>query len=360
MRRNKVKSLKRSLLYKDTKARRSEYERADVYSYLEVYMMSETLLDVRNLHTYFYTIKGVVRAVDNVSFSLRKGEVLGIAGESGCGKSTTAYSIIRLVPPPGRIVKGEIYFEGKDVLKMSKEEFRTKIRWKKISMVFQGAMNALNPVHKVGDQIAEVLVLHENMTKKEAYEKVQELLQMVGIDPRRANSYPHELSGGMKQRVLIAMALALNPPLVIADEPTTALDVVVQAQIMNLLKRLQKEHGMSIILITHDLSLIAEIANKVAIMYAGKIVELGSAEQIYYNPHHPYTRGLLASIPRIKGEISKLEWIPGVPPDLRNPPLGCRFHPRCKYKFAPCDKEEPPLVEVEPGHYVACWLYAKR
>lgn len=323
-------------------------------------MSSEVLLEVKDLKTYFYTTKGIVKAVDGVSFTLRKGEVLGLAGESGCGKSTTAYSIIRLVPPPGRIVGGQIFFEGRDLLKMDNESFRKEIRWKKISMVFQGAMNALNPVYTVGDQMAEVIMLHEGLTKKEAYARVYKLLQMVGIDPRRAHSYPHELSGGMKQRVMIAMALALNPPLVIADEPTTALDVVVQAQIMNLLKRLQREYKMSIILITHDLSLIAEIADKVAIMYAGKIVEIGRAEQIFYNPQHPYTKGLLASIPRIRGEIKKLEWIPGVPPDLRSPPPGCRFHPRCRFRFDPCSKQEPPLIEIEPEHYVACWLYVKK
>ncbi len=323
-------------------------------------MSSEVLLEVKDLKTYFYTTKGIVKAVDGVSFTLRRGEVLGLAGESGCGKSTTAYSIIRLVPPPGKIVGGKILFEGKDILKMDNESFRREIRWKKISMVFQGAMNALNPVYTVGDQMAEVIMLHEGLTKKEAYARVYKLLQMVGIDPRRAHSYPHELSGGMKQRVMIAMALALNPPLVIADEPTTALDVVVQAQIMNLLKRLQREYKMSIILITHDLSLIAEIADKVAIMYAGKIVEIGRAEQIFYNPQHPYTKGLLASIPRIRGEIKKLEWIPGVPPDLRSPPPGCRFHPRCRFRFEPCDKQEPPLIQIEPEHYVACWLYVKK
>jgi peptide/nickel transport system ATP-binding protein len=325
-----------------------------------VYVLAKKLLEVRNLKTYFFTTKGIVKAVDNVSFDLNKGEVLGLAGESGCGKSTTAYSIIRLVPPPGRIVSGEIIFECKNILEMSEEEFRRNIRWKKISMVFQGAMNALNPVFTVGDQIAEVLMLHKGLTKKEAMEEVYKLLKMVGINPKRAKSYPHELSGGQKQRVMIAMALALRPPLVIADEPTTALDVVVQAQIMNLLKKLQREHKVSIILITHDLSLIAEIADKVAIMYAGKIVEYGTADQIYLNPQHPYTQGLLKSIPRIRGDIKKLEWIPGVPPDLIAPPPGCRFAPRCKYVMDICKKEEPPMIEVEPGHYVACWLHAKR
>jgi len=323
-------------------------------------LSSNVLLEVKDLYTYFYTTKGIVRAVDGVSFKLNKGEVLGIAGESGCGKSTLAYSIIRLVPPPGRIKSGEIYFMGENVLKMDRETFRKKVRWKGISMIFQGAMNALNPVYTVGDQIAEVIMIHEGLSKREAYVRVYKLLSLVGIDPRRAHSYPHELSGGMRQRVLIAMALALSPSLVIADEPTTALDVVVQAQIMNLLKKLQRDLKTSIILITHDLSLIAEIADKVAIMYAGKIVEIGTSEQIYYNPQHPYTKGLLAAIPRIRGEITKLEWIPGVPPDLRNPPPGCRFAPRCKFKFEPCDKEEPPIIEIEPEHYVSCWLYAKR
>ncbi|MEM4532986.1 MAG: ABC transporter ATP-binding protein, partial [Desulfurococcaceae archaeon] len=259
-----------------------------------------------------------------------------------------------------RIVGGKIFFEGQDILAMSPEEYRKKIRWKKISMVFQGAMNAFNPVLTIGDQLAEVFMIHRGLTKKEALMEAAKLLEMVGIDPRRVRSYPHELSGGMKQRAMIAMALALNPPLVIADEPTTALDVVVQAQVMNLFKKLQRERKMAVILITHDLSLIAEIADKVAIMYAGKIVELGMSEHIYLNPYHPYTKGLLNSIPRIKGELKKLEWIPGVPPDLIRPPPGCRFHPRCKYRFEPCDKEEPPMIEIEKNHYVACWLYVKR
>jgi peptide/nickel transport system ATP-binding protein len=322
--------------------------------------LSEVILDVQGLKTYFYTSKGIVKAVDNVSFKVGRGEVLGIAGESGCGKSTLGFSLIRLVPPPGRIVDGRVIFMGEDILKMPEEEFRTKVRWKGISMVFQGAMNALNPVYTVGAQIAEVLMLHKGLSKKEALEEAANLLKMVGLDPRRVRSYPHELSGGMKQRVVIAMALALRPSLVIADEPTTALDVVVQAQIMNLLKRLQRELKMSIILITHDMSLIAEIADKVAIMYAGKIVEIGSSDRVFNNPLHPYTRALINSIPSLRKELKKLEFIPGVPPDLIQPPPGCRFHPRCKYAFEPCNKEEPPMVEVEPGHYVSCWLYAKR
>jgi peptide/nickel transport system ATP-binding protein len=320
--------------------------------------VSETLLEVRNVKTYFHTLRGVVRAVDDVNLELSRGESLGIAGESGCGKSTLAFTIIRLIPPPGRMVGGSIVFQGVDITKMSEEEFRQKIRWKGISMIFQGAMNVLNPVITVGDHLAEVLMLHKNYTKKEALAEAVKLLQMVGIEPRRLKSYPFELSGGMKQRVVIAMALALNPPLVIADEPTTALDVVVQAQIMNLLKKLKRELKTSIILISHDLSLIAELADKVAIMYAGKIAEQGLSDYVYKTPKHPYTQGLLGSIPRLRGEIRDLTWIPGVPPDLRYPPPGCRFYPRCKYAMEKCKKEEPPVVEVEKGHYVACWLYA--
>jgi peptide/nickel transport system ATP-binding protein len=320
--------------------------------------VSETLLEVRNVKTYFYTLRGVVRAVDDVNLELSRGESLGIAGESGCGKSTLAFTIIRLIPPPGRMVSGSIVFQGVDITKMSEEEFRQKIRWKGVSMIFQGAMNVLNPVITVGDHLAEVLMLHKNYTKKEALAEAAKLLQMVGIEPRRLKSYPFELSGGMKQRVVIAMALALNPPLVIADEPTTALDVVVQAQIMNLLKKLKKELKTSIILISHDLSLIAELADKVAIMYAGKIAEQGLSDYVYKTPKHPYTQGLLGSIPRLRGEIRDLAWIPGVPPDLRYPPPGCRFYPRCKYAVEKCKKEEPPVIEVEKGHYVACWLYA--
>ena len=318
------------------------------------------LLEIDGLRTYYFTSEGVVKAVDNVSLSLERGESLGLAGESGCGKSTFGYSILRLVPPPGRIVGGKIVFDGKDILRLDEETFRKEYRWKRISMVFQGAMNALNPVRRIGDQIVEAILAHdENATEEEAYKRAGDLLELVGIERVRLRSYPHELSGGMKQRVVIAMALALNPDLLIADEPTTALDVVVQAQILNLLKELKNKFKMSLILITHDLSVIAEIADKVAIMYAGKVVEWGTSEQIFENPQHPYTRGLISSVPRLRGKKS-LFWIPGQPPDLINPPHGCRFHPRCPYVMERCRREEPPMIEVEPKHYVTCWLYVKK
>jgi len=322
--------------------------------------LSETLIKVENLRIYYFSLRGIVKAVDNVSFDVKKGEVVGLAGESGCGKSTLGYGLLRLIPPPGRIVGGSIYFGNEDIVKIPEERFRKEYRWRRISMVFQGAMNALNPVKTVGDQIAEAIMIHEpNTPKTEALQRAAKLLEMVGVDPRRVKSYPHELSGGMKQRAVIAMALALNPDLVIADEPTTALDVVVQAQILNLLKRLKKERGMSVILISHDLSLIAEMADRVAVMYAGKIVEFGPSDSIYEKPFHPYTQGLIRSIPRLRGP-KKLEWIPGQPPDLISPPPGCRYHPRCPFAMDICRREEPPWIEVEPGHFVSCWLYAKR
>ncbi len=320
-----------------------------------------TLLRVEGLKAYFYTLRGIVKAVDNVSFELEKGEVLGIAGESGCGKSTLAWSLLNQVPPPGRIVDGKIILdESIDIARLSESEVRKKVRWKRISMVFQGAMNALTPVYTVGYQIAEPLIYHAGMSKEEAIKRAEELLELVGLERRMVDRYPHELSGGQKQRVVIAMALALNPDIVIADEPTTALDVVVQAQILNLLKELQWKIHMSIILITHDLSIIAELADKVAIMYAGKIVEIGSSEHIFLNPQHPYTQALLKAIPRLRGPIEKLIYIPGAPPDLKMPPPGCRFNPRCPFAKNICKKEEPPVIEVEPGHKVACWLLAKK
>ena len=322
--------------------------------------MTAYVLEVKNLKTYYYTYKGIVKAVDNVSFTLEKGESMGIAGESGCGKSTLAYSLLKLVPPPGRIVGGKIVIDGIDVTNMSEDEVRRRVRWKKISMIFQGAMNALNPVYTVGYQLAEPLIYHKGMTRREAIEIAKEYLKLVGLHPDLVNRYPHELSGGMKQRVVIAMALLLNPSIVIADEPTTALDVVVQAQVLNVIKDLQRKLRISVILITHDLSIISEIADKVAIMYAGKIVEIGPLDRVYTNPLHPYTQGLLRSIPRLRGGPEKLEWIPGTPPDLISPPPGCRFHPRCKYAMDICRKEEPKMIEIEPKHYAACWLYLKK
>jgi len=315
------------------------------------------LLEIRELKTFFYTIRGIVKAVDNVSLTLEKGETLGIVGESGCGKSTLAWSIIGLVPPPGRIVGGSIIIDGMDITKMNENDIRHDIRWKKVSMIFQGAMNALNPVYKIRDQVAEPLLLN-GYTEEEAYNRVNELLESVGLSSKIGERYPHELSGGMKQRVVIAMALVLEPDIVIADEPTTALDVVVQAQILNLLKELQRKKKRSIIIISHDLGVVTELAEKIAVMYAGKIVEYGTAEQIFENPLHPYTQALIRAVPRLTGPVSKLEYIPGSPPDLRNPPPGCRFAPRCNKAFDPCSKEEPLLKEVENGHHVACHLYS--
>ncbi|MCE4600621.1 MAG: ABC transporter ATP-binding protein [Desulfurococcales archaeon] len=319
-----------------------------------------TVLEVNNLRTYFFTLRGVVRAVDGVSLKLNKGETLGIVGESGCGKSTLAWSLMKLVPPPGKIMSGSIKIDGMDITKMSESEVRRKIRWRKISMIFQGAMNALNPVYKVGDQIIEPLTHHLNLEREEALEKAKELVEAVGLPPEILDRYPHELSGGQKQRIVIAMAIAMEPDIVIADEPTTALDVVVQAQILNLMKKLHREKGISIILITHDLGVVTELSEKIAVMYAGKIVEYGKAEEIFEKPLHPYTQALIRAVPRLKGDIHKLEYIPGTPPDLRRPPQGCRFHPRCPRKFEPCDKDEPPFEEVEKGHWVACWLHSRR
>ena len=312
------------------------------------------LLEVDSLKVYFSTIRGYVRAVDGVSFEIGKGEAFGLAGESGCGKTTTALSILRLLPSNGEIKGGKILFDGMDIVKLDEETLRKEIRWKRISIVFQGAMNALNPVFTIGDQIVEAILAHENVTKAKALSRTKKLLKLVGLSPMLVKRYPHELSGGMKQRVMIAMALACNPDLVIADEPTTALDVIVQAQILNLLKDLRKKLNLSVILISHDLSIIAELCDKVAIMYAGKIVEMGTVYQIFKNPRHPYTRGLIQSFPNIRAPKSEFKSIPGAPPNLLHPPPGCRFHPRCPYAKQVCKEEEPEMVEVEPGHFVAC------
>ncbi len=312
------------------------------------------VLSVQDLKMYYLVERrGWVRAVDGVNFDLEKGEALGLVGESGCGKSSLGITILRILPFNARIFGGKVVLEGKDILQMPEDKFRKEIRWKKISMVFQGAMNALNPVMRVGDQIAEAILLHEDVSRQEALERARNLLKLVGIDPSRANSYPHEFSGGMRQRAMIAMALACNPSVMIADEPTTALDVIVQAQILKLIKDIQRRLGISTILVTHDLSIVADLCDKVAVMYAGKIVELGPAEKIYYRPLHPYTAKLLGAVPSVKGKRRRLEFIPGAPPDLLYPPPGCRFHPRCPYAEETCKKEEPPMKEVN-GVKVAC------
>jgi len=298
-----------------------------------------------------------VRAVENVSFKVEQGEALGIAGESGSGKSTIALSLLRILPAGGHIRKGKIVFNGKDLVPLSEPEMR-KFRWKGISIVFQGAMNAMNPVYKVGDQIGEAIKLHEEgVSSSDVKERVAKLLETVGIEPSRGNNYPHEFSGGMRQRALIAMALAANPALMIGDEPGTALDVIVQAQTLRLLRDLKDRLGLSMIMISHDLSIIAETCEKVAIMYAGKIVEYGDAVSVFKNPLHPYTQGLIKAFPSIKGERVRLSSIPGQPPDLLNPPPACRFNPRCPYVMDICKREEPLLKENEKGHLVACHLY---
>lgn len=317
------------------------------------------ILEVENLKVYYVTQRGAVKAVEDVSFNLREKESLGVAGESGCGKSTLGLSLLRLIPPPGRVVGGKIRFDGVDILEMPEDSFKNQIRWRRISMVFQGAMNALNPVYTVGYQLSEPLIYHRGLSRAEASDASFNALKEVGLDERILSRYPHELSGGMKQRIVLAMALILRPDMVIADEPTTALDVIVQAQIINLLKSLKKDLGISIILLTHDLSIISEIADKVAIMYAGDLVEFGDSEQIYYDARHPYTRKLLAAIPRLRGEKRKIEFIPGSPPDLMNPPEGCRFHPRCPNAMTICRERMPPRILMEEGTLVSCWLHGR-
>ena len=322
----------------------------------------DKILDVHGLKTYFYTEDGVVKAVDGVDLHVKRGEVLGLVGESGCGKSVTSFSILRLVGIPGKIVSGEILFEGEDLLALNDAGMRS-IRGNRISMIFQQPTSCLNPVFKVGAQVGEVLDVHQKFTKQENHQRVVELLQTVGIpEPaKRANCYPHELSGGMAQRVMIAMALACTPELLIADEPTTALDVTIQAQVLDLLMNLRQEIGTSIILITHDLGIVAETCERVAVMYAGRIVEETDVETLFANPLHPYTQGLIGSVP-ILGQIQdKLHVIPGSVPNLIDLPDGCKFAPRCQarieHNLEVCTREEPPLRPVEARHPVRCWLY---
>jgi oligopeptide/dipeptide ABC transporter ATP-binding protein len=324
--------------------------------------INKPLLEVKNLKTYFYTEDGVVRAVDGVNFEVYPGEVLGLVGESGCGKSVTSLSIMRLISKPGRVDAGEILLDGENLLDLPEDEM-IKVRGNRISMIFQQPQTALNPVFKIGDQLAEVLNVHQDLGKEKGWARAIQLLKMVGVsDPeRRAEAYPHELSGGMAQRVMIAMALACVPELLIADEPTTALDVTIQAQILDLMRDLRREMGTSVILITHDLGVVAEMAERIAVMYAGEIVEQTDVNSLFDQPLHPYTVGLIGSIPVLGQLKERLAVIPGSVPNLVNLPEGCRFAPRCqarfKYGLSICTEIKPELEEVKPGHLVRCWLY---
>ena len=320
-------------------------------------MAERPVLSVRNLTVEYLTPKGSVRAVDGVSFDVAAGEVFGLAGESGCGKSTAALAVMRLLPPPAIITGGEVEFDGVDVLSMSEQELR-RFRWRKLSLVFQSAMNALNPVLTIGAQIADVIEAHEGLRRAAALERAAHLLELVGIDENRLRSYPHQLSGGMRQRVVIAIALALGPRMMIMDEPTTALDVVVQREILQEIAELKRKLGFSILFITHDLSLMLEISDRIGILYAGKMAELAKSEELLANPRHPYTRGLMSSFPSLFGEQKRLEGISGMPPDMANPPEGCRFHPRCPEAFDRCSTERPELVLLNARVDVACHLHS--
>ncbi len=326
-------------------------------------MMNDILLNVRDLHTFFHTQRGVVKAVNGVDFSVTRGETVGLVGESGCGKSVTALSIIRLIEPPGRIERGKVVFENRDLLELSESEMR-RIRGNRISIIFQEPLTSLNPVHRVGHQISECIRLHQTLSKRKALDLTVEMLRKVGIpDPeKRLQDYPHQMSGGMRQRVMIAMALSCNPGMIIADEPTTALDVTIQAQILALMNKLKEETGLSIVLITHDLGVVAEMAQSVVVMYAGRIVEYAKVQGLFNEPKHPYTLGLIDSIPKMDSPLranKMLQAIPGVVPSLLELPEGCSFQKRCGRRFDPCSRREPLLFEVESGHFVRCWHFER-
>jgi peptide/nickel transport system ATP-binding protein len=321
------------------------------------------LLEVQNLSVDYVLPGKRVHAVDDVSFSIQPGEIMGLAGESGCGKSTTAHAVLRILRPPARITGGRVLFKGQDLVPLSVQDLR-QFRWLHISLVFQSAMNALNPVLNVGDQFVDMMQAHERIDKDEALKNTGDLLELVGIDRHRVNAYPHELSGGMRQRVVIAMALALKPELIVMDEPTTALDVVVQRQILQEIAKLQKELQFAVLFITHDLSLLIEFSNRIAVMYAGEVVESAPSRSMFEEPSHPYTVGLMSSFPPLTGEKKIVRGIPGSPPDLGNPPSGCRFHPRCSHcnpddpdLYALQTKVKPVLKELGPEHLVACHLF---
>ena len=317
------------------------------------------ILEIKNLTIHYVTDDEVVKAVNDISITLEEGESLGLVGETGAGKTTTAMGVLGLVPdPPGKIISGEVIYKGKDLLKLSDAEMR-KIRGHEISMIFQDPMTALNPVLTVGDQIMEVIRLHQKVSKAEALKRAMEMMEMVGIEGGRCNEYPHQFSGGMKQRIVIAIALACNPSLLIADEPTTALDVTIQAQVLDLIDNLKKKFNTSLVLITHDLGVVAEVCDKVAIVYAGKIVEYGNLKHIYNNPLHPYTKGLFGSIPDFSHKAHRLNPIKGLMPDPSNLPEGCAFAERCPHATDACRSKQPEELEVETGHFVSCLLYEK-
>lgn len=324
--------------------------------------MSTNVLEVRNLKLHYFTEQGVVRALDGLNFHIAKGETLGLVGESGCGKTTTGVALLNMPSPPGRIVEGEILIEGVDIVGMTPRQLRREVRWSKIAMVFQGAMNCLTPVYTIRELMAETYREHAtNPTKADGEDRMLKYVNMVGLPDHILDRYPHELSGGMKQRVVIAMALFLEPALIIMDEPTTALDVIVQAQILNLIKGLKKDLGLSYVFITHDLATEAEVADRIMVMYAGKAVEIGTNEQIFgaQGPLHPYTAKLLAATPRLHQKVDELAFIPGSPPDLIDPPLGCRFAPRCPFAKAKCLDQEPLMTDMAPQQQVACWKAIK-
>jgi oligopeptide/dipeptide ABC transporter ATP-binding protein len=318
--------------------------------------MTEDLLQIKDLEVRYATRAGLVKAVDKVDLEVRRGETLGLVGESGCGKSTLGFSILRLIREPGEIVGGQILFNGEDLLQKTEQEM-IDIRGKNIAMIFQDPMTCLNPLQRIDDHFIETVNIHEGASAKEARQRAADLVDKLGISASRLTDYPHQLSGGMRQRIMIGLALVLNSDLIIADEPTTSLDVIVEAQILELMKGLKRDFDLTMILITHNMGIVAELADRIAVMYAGKLVEVAEAVPLYDTPLHPYTQGLLKSIPNISLEVQKLETMPGSPPDLIEPPTGCNFHPRCPYAMEKCSSVEPPMKEIENGHRAACWLY---
>jgi oligopeptide/dipeptide ABC transporter ATP-binding protein len=318
--------------------------------------MADVLVSIRNLDVHYHTRMGVVKALDKVSLDIERGQLIGLVGESGCGKSTLGFAILRLIPPPGRIVGGSILFDAEELLDKD-EAYMRQMRGKRISMVFQDPMTSLNPLQKIGDHLVETITTHESVSKQEAWKRAEELVDRLGISPSRLSDYPHQFSGGMRQRIMISLALALDSDLIIADEPTTSLDVIVEAQILDLLKELKAAYNMTLMLITHNMGIVAELVDRVAVMYAAKIVEVADVLDLFANPVHPYTQGLLKSIPNIKLLDQEFEIMKGSPPDLIDPPTGCRFHPRCLHAMDICSEVDPPLKHVQNGTMAACHLY---